>query len=140
MTGATTQFLVLDHTLKAMGITSDKNEDAIKEIIFDANIEANKVMLPYADNMPLPPEAERTEHDIAVFERGRSLALAYVRWKWFVYAGQVQWADKYKEEYDEKLASLVEVFKARRGVRTKRVISTTQSTVRRLYSQEKRYG
>ena len=135
----TTQYLILDHVRKAMGIKSDNNIEAIKEVIFDANIEVDKALKPYADNIPLPPEDERTEFDVEVFERGRSLALAFVRARWYSYTGQIDWSESYQKEYDDKLASLVQVFRARRGSRTKRVVRTTRPRARRMYSQVKRF-
>lgn len=122
-----------------MQIQSEKSKNALRDVVFDANIEVDKALKPFADNIPLPPESERTEFDVDVFERARSLALSWVRARWYSYTGQLDWAKQFQEDYDRRLESLIGVFKARRGTRTKRVVVNTSPRTNRLYSQAKRY-
>ena len=112
------QFLDL-RTLKKSIIPAeaDQDEDDVKllEIQFDANSEINKVLLPFAEETPIPKGSK-------FFSQGKYLAIMYAKWRWALDNRQSELARDLKELYEQKRDSILDAFKAERTTRTRTVL------------------
>ncbi len=133
MSQDTTSYLSLNEAkiLLKLGDNYD-NEDVLQGIVFDANQEIDNVLLPFADEIPIPDGDE-------LFTKGNKLVLSYVKMLWATNTFQLDLKKEYQEIYNEKRKTLIETLKANRTTRTKRATVGTEYRTRRMFSQIKRY-
>ena len=109
-------FLSLATVTNALKITKDLDEDfesQIRHFIQIANIEVNKSVFQYADVDGIIDTG--TDLFVAV----KSLALSYFLYLFnFNVNRQLETSTQYKEIYDQQLASMIEMLKADKRVRT----------------------
>lgn len=128
-----TDYLTLEYLNNSLGIVdNDEDEPQFLQIISDSNIEVDKVLIPYAEKIPIPPNTD-------LFEQGRILAMIYAHSRWFRDTGQLERSEKSSEEYDKKKDSLIETLRSNRTTRTRRATVGTLPQTRKLFSQVKRY-
>lgn len=134
MTDVFTNFLTIADMKKTLNIldTDNVNESKLDEKRIDANTEVDKVLLPYADEVPVPVGTP-------LFSKGQKMAKYYARYLWFSDLHQTEIAKKDAEIYEQMKESIIEVLKANRTTRTKRVSVGTNYRTRRLFSQIQRY-
>ena len=95
----------------------NKNRDLILHILDDANLEVDKVMAPYANDIPVEGGMGGR-----ISEYCKHLALAFATYRWYLQWGQTERAALQKSEYNTKLKSLMGVLKSRRTNKTKTVM------------------
>jgi len=120
-----TEFLSLEYLKNSLSINDDDSDSKLLEIITDANIETDKVILPYAETIPVDTNTE-------LFQRGTLLSAMYARARWYRDNFQQEMAESAQTEYENKKQSLIEVLQAERTSRTKPVLVTSDPRDKKL--------
>lgn len=127
-----TNFLSLAFLKSHLQIKTNIHDESFLNICFESSIEADKIILPFANKTPVPDGS-------VDYERGKTLALSYAKSEWYRQQNQEKLATQYQEKFERLTESLIAVFNAELNTRTRRVAISTDSATRLLFSQVKRY-
>ena len=110
----TEEILDLTFLKKSLGITDDKYNSKLTEIVIDANEEIETALRPYVTDIPLVPKSRN-------WRRARTVANYHARAAWFEHIFQTDKAEYNDKKHEEKLEVLLMALKAEKPDRTKTV-------------------
>ena len=93
------------------------NDKQLQDIVDDANIEIDKAITPYANDVPIEPNTR-------IFNDMKHTALLYARARWFREIALIDRSDSTIKEYDRKLDTLIKTMIANRTQRTKLMVAS----------------
>ena len=123
----TSQFITRDFLKQSFNIPlADTNDDTlIDQCVMYANLEVDKILIPFADEVPVEPNTD-------LFERSKYLALLYAQLRWYRHHGVLPRASATQAEIENVQMTLTDTLVALRTTRTKRLIVSPNPRAKRL--------
>ena len=125
-------YLTIRRFKTAAKIKNNNSDDLIHSILIDANIEVDKIIAPYAQDIPIVPGD-------TVSRYGTELALTWVKYAYYRDLFQTERAELLKAEFAMKTESMINVLKAHRTRRTVTAIFSTNPNDDQLILPNQKY-
>ncbi len=123
-----TNFLTLAFLKASLDIKSDndKHDTKLTEILYDSNLEVDKILTPYATETPIPPGSE-------LYPQGQTLAAMYARTRWLRDIFQFEASKLNQEDYETKKETLIATLEANKTERTETLFIPASDPLEQVY-------